>query len=296
MWNLKRATTQKITPSVAKEFAEMDAAPGDRCLSERRLQVYETLVREGNWRPCIWSRAKCLETGGTYRVNGKHTSILFSTLASEFKDFTVTIEDYECETLEDVARLYGTFDASITVRTSRDVNRAFASTIPELSVIPDRIINTCVTGINFHECGGSRTTALKRPPQVRAESMFDHAEFFVWVSSMFETGVKFRHLIRGGVAAAMYASWSKCKRDAQEFWTLVRDETGNSPNRPDRMIAKWLLTVSVNDGSGGHLPRSKKADIREMYVRCLHAWNAHRRNTELKTIKYYAEAKVPACL
>lgn len=295
MWELVNAKTQKITAKLATEFSEMDAAPGDRRLSERRLQVYEKMVRSNNWRPCVWSRATCKETGGVYRVNGKHTSILFSTLAKEFPDCVVTVEDYRCDSLEDVGRLYGTFDASLTVRTSRDVNRAFAATVPELAKIPDRIVDICVTGICLHEVGGTPREMHKRPPQERSEVMLEHPEFVVWVSSLFVSGGRLKHLLRSGVAGAMYATYAKCKRDADVFWAAVRDETGESPKCPDRLLARWLLTVAVNDGSGGHLPKSKKADIREMYVRCLHAWNAFRRGAELQQIKYHAETKVPTC-
>lgn len=107
-WKLiSRPKTQKVTKALAKQFAEMDAAPHDRPLSERRLQVYTRLLNEGQFRPVAWTLATCRETGGTYRINGKHTSVMLSNL-EDIPEFYVTIEEYSCDTLEDVARLYAT--------------------------------------------------------------------------------------------------------------------------------------------------------------------------------------------
>jgi hypothetical protein len=291
MWNLLSVKTRKITVALATEFAEMEAAPGDRPLSERRMQVYERLLREGSFRPCVWSTATCEETGGRYRVNGKHTSILFSRLANEFPDHYVNVETYACNTLEDVGRLYGTFDAQITSRTSSDINLAFASTVPELRGIPRHVLNVCVTGIALHLADGSRNRIYATPCQ-RAELLLEYPEFVLWTNDIISTR-KHRHLQRGGVVGAMFATRSKCKRDAEKFWLAVRDETGTTPNCPDRLLSRWLLTTVVVPDSGRKVA-SKQADIREFYVRCLHAWNAWRKNVELGHLKYNPASKPPS--
>lgn len=104
--------TYKVTPKLATEFAEMEAVNIDRPLSERRLQVYERQVHSGGFRPVTWAKAYCTETDAIYRVNGKHTSTLFSRLPKELlNDLHVIIEEYICDTLGDVANLYSTFDS-----------------------------------------------------------------------------------------------------------------------------------------------------------------------------------------
>lgn len=292
-WDLLKAKTQKITVSLAKRFAEMEAAPGDRPLSERRLQVYERLIRAGSWRPCVWSEATCEETGGVYRVNGKHTSTLFTKLAEEFTDLYVTVESYACPTMEDVGRLYGTFDAQITSRTTSDINLAFASTVQELRTIPKAIINVCATGMALHGVQGERFKMYSSPCE-RAEALIEHPDFVIWVNELIGAN-KHRHMQRGGVVAAMFGSRDKCKRDSDLFWTAVRDETGQSPKCPDRLLSRWLLTTVVCPESG-RTPASRKADIREFYVRCIHAWNAWRKGGEMAHLKYHATSKAPACV
>lgn len=272
----------------------MDSPPNDRALSERRMQVYERCIRAGQFRPCVWAIAECDETGSTYRVNGKHTSHLLSSLAGEFPDLFVTYEIYSCDTLEDVGRLYGTFDASITLRSSSDINRAFAGTIPELAGLPRRIIDSCATGMAGHLYGGifSGTGRTGTAPE-RAERLLEHPDFVCWVAGILDTS-KHLHICRAGVVGAMFATWNKSKKQAEEFWVAVRDETGDKPTRPDRQLSRWLLMTTVGGGIGKNRPEKRTADAREMYVRSIHMWNAWREGTEVKIIKYHQDAKAPA--
>lgn len=294
-WSLISAKVQQVTKKLASEFAEMTPAPHDRLLSERRLQVYERLMRAGQFRPCIWAKAECSETGETYRVNGKHTSTLLSRIAGEVQQIYVTIESYDCPTLEDVGRLYGTFDSAIASRSTSDVNRAFAATVPELASLPRKVIDACVTGMAIHEIGGVSGGREFGTPADRAERLLDHPEFVLWAASILSPMEKAKHMCRGGVVGAMFGSRQKAKRDAELFWVAVRDETGERPTLPDRQLAKWLGTTSVSNArSAPHLPANRKAEPREFYVRCTHAWNAWRRGEDVKLLKYYADAKIPA--
>jgi hypothetical protein len=94
----------------------------------------------------------------------------------------------------------------------------------------------------------------------------------------------------------MACCFSKCKRDAQEFWLAVRDGTGVTPKTPDRVLNRFLLSRGVAPNAGpGHRRRQATATTREMYVRCIHGWNAWRRDTTTD-LKYHAQAKIPAAV
>lgn len=295
MWKLKdKPRTLRVTKALATEYANMDPAPRDRPLSERRLQVYQRIFSQGSFRPVTWAKAECVETGGTYRVNGKHTSILLSGLPSPLPEFYVTIETYQCETLDDVARLYATFDSRTQSRTTSDINLSFAGTVPNLAELPAKSINVAVSGMSYHIHGESWGSI---PPPERAELLLEHCDFVLWFHSIMtppeyeEEHRNSRHMQRQAVAAAMMGTWQKSQSDSTKFWMAVRNETGDKPTLPDRKLARYLLTVSVNKGPG-----SKKIKVgtgREMYVKCIHAWNAWRRG-ETSNLQYYADADVPA--
>lgn len=293
-WKLKdKPKTMKVTKALATEFAEMDAAPHDRNLSERRLQVYQRLLVSGEFRPVTWARAYCAETSGTYRVNGKHTSVMLSGI-SPMPEFYVTIEDYVCDTLDDVARLYATFDSKMQSRTARDIYLSFAGTVPELAEVADRNIGVSAAGMAYavHGEGSFNLQAADR-----AELLLEHPEFVLWLHNIFsyvEAGDverrSVKHLVRAAVVAAMFGTWQRVKLDSTRFWTAVRDESGEIPSLPDRKLARYLLSVGINSGAG--VRRVKVVTHREVYVKCIHAWNAWRRE-ETTNLNYYPDADVP---
>ena len=88
----------------------------------------------------------------------------------------------------------------------------------------------------------------------------------------------------------MYKTWQKSKSAATEFWYAVRDETGAKPDLPDRKLAKFLSASRVSSRS---TVKSVSVGSREMFVKCIHAWNAWR-SGEATALNYYQSAKTPA--
>jgi hypothetical protein len=297
-WELRNAPKAvKVTKKMAADWAEMSAAKEDRPLSERRLDVYRRAIKEGTFRPVTWSRAWCKELSQWFRVNGKHTSTLLSSIdLKSIDDVFVIVEEFDCDTLEDVAKLYATYDSKIQLRTASDINRSFAATIPELTDIPSRTIGLAVAGLAY--------AAIPTQPTVgtaaeRAERLFDHTDFVLFLHELYspsdEASAASKHLQRNPVAGAIATTYLKSKSAAGEFWRAVRDETGSKPNMPDRKVARMLITNSVDNGNGAHRAAGRKMDARAFYVKCLHGWNAWRRG-EATDLKYYLDAKIPAAI
>lgn len=288
--------TEKVTQSLAIKFRDMDPVPHDRPLNPRRLDAYRKMLSAGLFRPVQWATVYCNETQATYRVNGKHTSNLFSEYEELPQELHATIENYHCDDLDDVARLYATFDSRTQVRTTNDINRAFAAIDDELSQMPTKIINLCVTAISYGKHGGEYA---KVPAAERAECLLEDAgkRFVLWVYEVLggHAGEKSRLLWRGPVVAAMHACYQKSRRDANEFWLAVRDGTGATPKTPDRVLNRFLLSKTVTHGGATSKKASDLAAPREMYVKCLHAWNAWRRDTTTD-LKYHAQGKIPAAV
>jgi len=290
--------TERVTNALSVKFRDMDPVPHDRPLNPKRIEAYRKMLTAGLFRPVQWATVHCHETQATYRVNGKHTSNLFAEYDELPQEIHATVEHYHCDTMDDVARLYATFDSRAQVRTTNDINRAFAAIDRELSEVPTKIINLCVTAISYFK-HSDRYTAV--PAAERAECLLEDAnkEFVAWVNEILGNSPNegTRLMWRGPVVSAMYATYQKSKRDAKEFWLAVRDGTGSTPKKPDRVLNRFLLSRFVNNGCGGASSR-KKSELsapREMFVKCLHAWNAWRRDT-VTDLKYHAQAKIPAAV
>lgn len=297
-WKLRGSPkTHKITAKLAKEWAEMESAIQDRPLSERRLQVHRNTLNKDGFRPVLWAVAYCKELENDhFRINGKHTSTLFASVdLSKHQDLYATIEEYECDTIEDMAALYATFDTQIQSRNTTDINRSFASAIPELKEFDNKTINLIVSAIEYSKnphksSGGSSRTAMDR-----AEELFDNIGFAQWVNKLLND-VDYKasiHLRRVPVMAAAYGTYQKSMKAATEFWTAVRDMTGDKPNLPDRKLALFLVQMKIATSTTKGIPDRFRLTPREFYYKSLTAWNAWRKGTTTE-LKYYANAKLPA--
>lgn len=278
MWKLlSQPKTQRVTKKLAEEFCNMEACPQDRNLSEIRLRVYSKAINENRFRPVCWAKTRCMQTGGLHwvRVNGKHTSLLMSML-DPMPEFYATVEEYVCDTLEDVAKLYATYDSKLQSRSVSDINRSFVACIPELAEIPMKTCNMVISALAFHKDGDFFT--IKRQPAERAEAIFEEIDFCLWVHKTFgDKKGKGGPLCRIPVCAAAYATYKREEKKATKFWTAVREETGETPDLPDRKLAKFLSTnYARNPGATCKTSRHNRAEPNEFYAKCLHAWNLWR--------------------
>jgi hypothetical protein len=274
----------KITKAMAEKWSSMEQVRNDRPLSAGRVDAYKKMAVAGLMRPVHWAKVHCLETQENYRVNGKHTSTAFAAMEDLPETLQAYVEEYQCDTLRDVAELYATFDARITLRTTSDINRSFAAVDPELCDLPVKIISIGITGISLWKWGQSYAA---HPAAERAECLFDPEckAFFRWLSDVVNSAKAHKRMRRTAVVQAMYATFRKSRKDATEFWTIVRDETGTSPSSPDRKLSRWLMEHAA-DSAG------RRAGLNEVYARCVIAWNAWRTDST-SNLAYHPDAKLP---
>ncbi len=281
--------SQKLTHALVKRFNEMEPAPHDRPLRETRVRGLQKLVENGEFRTCEWCSAFCKETGKEHRINGKHTSSMFATMNGDLPSFNLLVSKYECDTLEDVAKLYSSFDTRQSARTSNDIYRIYAASNEELAALPSSLVNLAIAGISFSDHpdtqGGGKNTADER-----AERLLEHPSFAVWLFDLVGSNTKC-NLRRGPVVGAMFKTYQKSQKDSTDFWSMVRDGSGTNHVAPDRLLSRYLDTTSISSGRGA-MTGKKKVTAREMYVRSLHAWNAWRKG-EKTELKYYSQSKIP---
>lgn len=281
----------KLTKALAVAWSSLPHVPHDRPLSERRIESYLQAVEKGEFRSATWAKCFCSEDKTTYRVNGNHTSTMFANYQGTLPDISITLENYTAETLQDVSRLYATFDPRIQGRTTADINRTFAASNPELATIQSNIINCIVSGLSYALW---QDHGYSRQPVDRATLILENVPFALWYKGLLKT-VHPSILFRSPVVGAMYNTWMKSHKDANTFWNAVQDETGESRDLPDRVLSRWLLVNSVSKTKNQNYISTRKAPAREFYVRCLHAWNAWRKG-EKTQLRYVPDAPLPKVL
>jgi hypothetical protein len=272
----------RVTKKMAEAWATMEQVRNDRVLSVKRVEAYKTMAAKGMMRPVQWAKAMCLETNETYRVNGKHTSTAFSQLEVVPEHVTAIVEEYQCDTLRDVAELYGTFDTRLQMRTASDINKSFAGIDDELCDLPTKIVNLGVTGVSMWTW---KNTYDRVSPAERAECLFD-PEVKLFLRFLYEvigSSRSTKRMRRAPVVWAMFATWKRSRSGAMEFWSAVRDETGENNQTPDRKLSRFLMETNVGRRSGNP----------EMYAKCVHAWNAWRSKSKTN-LQYHADKPLPS--
>jgi hypothetical protein len=290
-----------VTKSLAIAFRDMEPCPNDRALSEKRMDLLKKIVQDDRFRVCEWSSCFCEETGKEYRVNGKHTSTVFSWLLEngspeKIQKLRVLVTKYKAHTLEGVARLYASFDTKAATRTSGDINRVYAQADPKLAGLSGRSINLAVTGIYYvqSQFAGNPGVSL---PDARAMEMLSHPDYVLFLDRLLTAKEKSSDVSlvsRGPVAAAVFSTFKKAPLKASEFWLAVRDGSDPSPTSTTRTLNKLLMKTAVAYGIGALVGRTKPTMTgREMYAKCVYAWNAWREGREHVVLKYLPAAALP---
>jgi hypothetical protein len=270
-----------LTPALASEFSNMKRFVGERDLQSARLDELKQKLEDGLFFDPCWATATC--NGITYRMNGQHSSKMLSECNGHFpQGLDAIIQRFSCDTQEDMSLLFEQFDRRKGVRSGQDVIGAHARIHPELDDVSKTKLSIIVSGLAYAFSGlnsaGRYTTAEA------ARLLHTNKRFAAWA----ERYAGCRYMCRMGIFAAIFTTWNRNPEGAELFWDAVRDQTGETPAHPTRVLAKFLME-SVGDGMIGF----KKWDQKAYYVKSIHAWNAWRENTTTQ-LKYHPQAAPPS--
>jgi hypothetical protein len=101
-----------------------------------------------------------------------------------------------------------------------------------------------------------------------------------------------RHLMRSPVVRAMMETYDKDWQSAKIFWEDVRDGAELKKNDPALLLKNYLQMAAISARNVKSAYRQESVTAREMYVKCLHAWNASRSGTKTN-LRYLPDAPIP---
>lgn len=272
-----------LTVALAKEFAEMPRWRGERPLKRSIVKYLTAEYESGRFHSVSWAIGHL--DGQRYRVNGQHSSTLLCQWeddapgAIEALKVTAHIAEYVCETQSDLHELFMSFDARHSARDLNDYVGVTMSSHDGLTGVPRMAANrlTAALAVYANEGKSARSVSARE----RAYYV-NEAPSFIAVAAKYARN----RLYSAGLGAAMYATYLRAGADSDwsVFWDAVFDESDPDNKSPTRVLAKRVRDTKRD--------RTDK-DIRAMYVRALHAWNAYR--TQRTTmLSYYSQAPIPA--
>lgn len=288
---LKSSKILSCTHRLVEHFATMTPAKCDRPLNPRRMEFLKKEIEAGRFFTPRWVAIYCLEDKVWYRGNGKHTSTLLSQMnGTAPKDLKVCVDQFEVDTLKDVAELYATFDSRSGVRSLMDIVRIVSATDPDLEGVSMKVITNAVSGISFAEHFGRDNTMCMYE---KAKKIIDHKQFVLWLSGAMLNGSReSKHMRKAPVVAVMLKTFTKDKRAATEFWDLVRMVDGGNGSAPKR-LALWLKDdANLSSGRGAKSGDKEAVTHREMFARCILQWNLWRAG-KAGWAQYVRDAELP---
>jgi hypothetical protein len=283
-----------LTPQAAEQFLALETFPGERKRSASHAQFLFDEYKAGRfvWDHVILATAKLRDK--TYHVNGQHTCLM--RVATDEKGNAVIPEstpievrrvDYKVSNEDQLRALYGVFDRNVT-RTPSQVLKSLLAGRPGMEDVPDATINALGAGLRLWKWGSLPAGFKRTGPFDIANAVLDnHRELFATVAEFFRAHqASFPQVKRASVGGALFATFDKDPKAAQEFWMGVCEGLNllslNDPRRKLReRIQNSLQRVERSVPKRGEHIMSAE----DVYRACLQCWNKWRRGEQVEQIR-----------
>jgi hypothetical protein len=284
MFELVSRKIKEVGLKDAERFLSFNNYEGQRPVRKKHVAMLAEEMNEGRFTFGNIAVARQGWNGGDQMMaNGQHTCIA---ILETGESIPAVVEEYNCKTPEDFAALYRTFDNN-AVRSLSEI--AYPETRALKLDWTRKFIGIILAGISFIEghTGMHKNKRVEYLKKYIKEGTFAH-DILSPVSSS-----ERRHMERGPVIAAMFLTFRKCAADAERFWEDVRDGENLPGKSPALKLRNYLMQASVSVGRGVSTPSLNAAvTYREMYGKCIVAWNAYRRG-DATALKFYADKELP---
>lgn len=295
----KSSKIVSISPKLAEKFANMRLLPGDRGITKWRKELRKKQILDGEFRGASWVSAKVKEDGNVYRINGNHTSNAAHELylaGANFDYFKISVYEFECETLDDAAKLYEAYDPASGTRTKGNLLQTHAHAVATLSKVDNKVIKIATAALAKEEWD---TEARKHDVREQAENMAMHTDFVLWLEKLLSKPKKGKaptHLTRVPVVQAIFNTYNAVddKSVVSKFWASVKDG-----ENADKGSVQWVLynyLISHVLGAGRSKEGVTRVQDMEMHFMCISAWNAWRKDDKWKPPAYKVRDGIPTAL
>lgn len=268
------SNSEPLTKELAQQFAKMPRLPGERELKQSRMAQLRTLLETGRFLAPIWAKGFCLEDQKHYRLDGQHTSELLATLESSFPDLTVTIVNYEFDSVAaDAPNLFDIFNNPLSTRTDLDKLSVYRAGHADLEDIDHKFLEKVLKGIRFYEA-----KILKKPNVLSGRNKGtylanrENRDFARWLWKFHDA--KHGWLVgKDGVVGEICSDYHHDADLADEFWSFVFKENHPDVEHPTRELSSRLRDWSKSE---------KKRKAEQFYKETKKIWERYRRLRELE--------------
>jgi hypothetical protein len=279
----------RLTAEHAEKLLLKNTYGCQRKLKPKRVATLSRKIAKGMFRTANISLVVS-RTGVETLMNGQHQlhAIVHAgqTVDAYIETFTLT----NGEGPEEIADLYAQFDDG-GLRSIADIAKTFAD-VHGMGDWPVRAITNIVAALTWLEFKG-KSRDVNKEDRARLIGKYSDEAHFAHCMAWSDGAEKW--FIRSAVIAAMISTWRKNKKDAEEFWTQVRDGELLKKTDPAYRLRAFLIaaTSSRQSSDATSSLSSPRAGWGEVYAKSVHAWNAQREGREVKFLRSYKGTPMP---
>jgi hypothetical protein len=300
----RHMATRIVSPLTIEDIlkhANLEQAPFERPLNEKRVEFLMNKVRSGLAVPFNWTEAVLKgntdidkeSVDNTFRINGQHSSEALKRLheLGELpKGLIAVISTFEINSMEGAANLFAQLDHRGSARTELDVYGSFKDTHEELRNISRKIGLRALKAWAWHE---REVEGVKVP--VNDDLPFRYSDEGLWpwllfCGEMVNSSAVHKHIHqRDSILAAIYACFLVDRDAAHIFWSAVCRQGGifsDEEQHPAVTLADWLVKQCGDNKDDDVAPAG-------FYRACIIAWNAYRSGKPMANVRWTGKGELP---
>ena len=283
MYKRIERTTMQVDKYAAMQMLEFNTYECQRPLSQKTIDMLANEIKTGYFLTGHIAMA-ILKYKNNYKimVNGQHQchSVIEVSIPIE-----VDYEVYTCFTPMDLSNLYRRFDN----HRSRSLSDSLSPEADALNIHwKRRIIRLIVSAAILNE------NLVSAPKVAKVDLLQNYKKEGNLLDRLINDGVSCRHILRAPVVWAFIKTFQKNEMDAEIFWRDVRDGAKLEKDSPALTLRNYLMSINAGPPRGFEpcaIPK-KISSTREIYVKCIHGWNAFREGRKT-VLKYTPSAPLP---
>jgi len=272
----KPTSEQKHPVMEAESLLEINFFNKQRNIMPKRLEELARKIEDGRFHVntiCIAHLKFDYEGYKKLLMNGQHTA--HAVISTKKPVWSVLIE-FNVENIRQLCCLWAQFDPPGGDRTPQQIANAFVEVLGDRKWTKQSI-NKCSSAVAVVHKGsfsyGANTTVDERIELLMSKNYISHANFARNI--VFDKGEAddVRFLSRIATLAAIVKTHQVNQKDAQFFWTRVRDGGEVSASHPALVLRDLLQTAAFGNTKA---TGKKRLTSHEAYIRCAQAWVAYR--------------------
>ena len=285
-----------FTPKTANEYLGLDKIGEkiEREINNKWVLELKEKMDDGTWLDCHGeiTMARCKWNDELCKINGQHRCMARLLVTDPNFKPKMRVITYSVEDEKQLRELHSLFDNRGTIhqRTRKQLVTALLYGTPEFTTktgeeVAPGLLSKLEIAIRGARVGMLNSSRL--PVDEMCHELRNQCNKTAWrVLPFFRAGenkLRTKHLRKGPVCSAIFATMEARPVDATKFWNNIYTGTFKGEDTPECRLNDWLLRV-IQHGTSSQSFNKQRANANEIMNTCIKCFNAFREGRKMKRV------------